>query len=108
MKIIETNFIDKHFSFKQIAREGDFAVYERQQIPYMGHNSDTVHWEVIKIQKHNGYSFVGKTWPPSEFYPRNADWGLYGFTCQTKERAYKKLDEMVERDKLLGERKKRV
>ena len=103
MKKIEKNFISKKFSHKQIHREGDFAIYER----FNEARPENKHYEAIKIQSHNGYSIGGQMYPPSEFYPSSNAWGVDGYSCLTKEAAYKKLDKMMEENRIREEEKKK-
>lgn len=102
MKKIEKTFTSKSFTHNQIHREGDFAIYERRH-----NNSDKKHYEVIRIQSHNGYSIGNQSYPPSEFYPSSNAWGSDGYTCVSKENAYKRLDKMIEEHKIREEEKKK-
>jgi len=103
MKTIDKEFTSKNFSFKQIHREGDFAIYER----FHETSPDKKHYEVIKIQSHNGYAIGGQKYPASEFYPSSNGWGADGFTCTAKKSAYEKLEKMIEDLKIRGEDKRR-
>jgi hypothetical protein len=103
MKKIEKTFTSKNFSHKQIHREGDFAIYERCH----DITPDKKHYEVIKIQSHNGYAIGGQMYPASEFYPSSNAWGADGYTCLDKESAYKKLDKMMQDHKIREEEKKK-
>jgi hypothetical protein len=95
MKKIEKQFTQKGFDFKQSYREGNYAIYERWNESY----PERKHYEVVKIQSHNGYAIGGQSYPPSEFYPSSNSWGVHGFTCSTKENAYKRLEKMAEEEK---------
>jgi len=101
MKKIDKEFTSKNFLHKQIHREQDYAIYERSYQT----SPDKKHYEVIRIQSHNGYAFGGQKYPPSEFYPSSTTWGLNGFTCISREAAYKKLDKVMEEDKIREEKK---
>lgn len=94
MKQLEKNFQSLGFSFSCIHREDMYAIYERKQI-----ESEHKHYEVIKIQSHNGYEMHGVKYAPSEYYPSANSWGTNGYTCLTKTDAFKKLDQMMEQDK---------
>ena len=91
MKKLAESFTEKGFNHKQVHRDGSFAIYCR----WRDESPDHKHYEVIRIQSHNGYSLAGKDYPPSEFYPSSNSWGLNGFTCGTKEKAYERLDRMI-------------
>ena len=103
MKKIEKEFTSKNFLFKQIHREEDFAIYER----YHETTAEKKHYEIIKIQSHNGYAIGGQKYPASEFYPSSNAWGADGFTCVTKKDAYEKLDKMMSEHKIREEDKKK-
>ena len=103
MKTIDKEFTSKNFSFKQIHREEEFAIYER----FHETSPDKKHYEVIKIQSHNGYAIGGQKYPASEFYPSSNGWGTDGFTCVTKKSAYEKLEKMIADHKIRGEDKRR-
>ena len=50
-------------------------------------NKDDVHYEVVKISRHNGYKMGGSFIKAAETYPGASLWGLQGWTCTTMERA---------------------
>lgn len=95
MKKLDINFESKGFKFKQIHREKNYAIYERQY-----DTSDIKHYEVIRIQSHNGYEIFGKKIPPSECYPTSNSWGTNGFTCVSRQAAYDRLDRIMKEDML--------
>lgn len=103
MKKIDKEFSSKGFFHKQIHREGNFAIYER----FSEAAPQKKHYEVVRIQSHNGYAIAGQKYPPSEFYPSSNSWGLEGFTCLSKELAYKRLDKFIEDVKNREEEKKK-
>lgn len=76
MKKIAKEFVRCKFNHKQIARNGNVAIYQRNQI-----GTDRVHYEVVKIGKHNGYYAGTQYIEPAETYPGNSLWGLQGWTC---------------------------
>jgi hypothetical protein len=94
MKKLDKTFTSNGFEFKQIHREDMFAIYERK------HTSSTKdsHYEAIKIQSHNGMEIAGNKIPPSEYYPSSNSWGRHGYTCISRENAYKRLDRMMKEE----------
>lgn len=83
----------KSFDFKQIKREGDIAIYEKK-------DGEMVYHEVIVVQKHNGRTMPGGVVvEPSEFYPSDNMFGLYGwcFRADYQERVNNKFNELVKR-----------
>ena len=103
MKTIDKAFTSKNFSFKQIHRDEDFAIYER----FHDNTPEKKHYEVVKIQSHNGYAIGGQMYPASEYYPSSNAWGVDGFTCITKKDAYEKLDKTISEHKIREEDKKK-
>lgn len=102
MKQLEKKFESLGFSFSCIHREGIYSIYERKQI-----QSEYKHYEAIRIQSHNGYEMHGVKYPPSEYYPSANSWGAHGYTCLTKKDAFKRLDKMMEQDKLNKDKNKK-
>ena len=102
MKKINKEFESAGFKYKQIHRENMYAIYER----CYSNNINNKHYEVIKIQSHNGIEIAGNKIPPSEFYPSSNSWGVNGFTCLNKEDAYKRIDKIVNEAAANTERKK--
>lgn len=100
MRALEKEFVSSNFCFKQIFREGMFAIYERRW-----ENSENRHYEVIKIQSHNGYEMNGTKYPPSEYYPSANTWGTNGWTYQTREEAYAKIDSIMKESDLNKQKK---
>lgn len=105
MKKLDKEFESAGFKYKQIHREGIYAIYER----VYSNNNTNLHYEVIRIQSHNGIIIAGNKIAPSEYYPSSNSWGLHGFTCTSRENAYKRFDRMVSEsaaNKEKAERKK--
>jgi hypothetical protein len=94
MKKLDKTFTSNGFEFKQIHREDMFAIYERK---YIDSKADA-HYEAIKIQSHNGMEIAGNKIPPSEYYPSSNSWGRHGYTCISRENAYKRLDRMMKEE----------
>jgi len=91
MKKLDKEFESGGFKYKQIYRENIYAIYERCYI----NNIDRKHYEAIRIQSHNGIIIAGNKIAPSEYYPSSNSWGLHGFTCTSRENAYKRIDRMI-------------
>jgi hypothetical protein len=89
---LESDFQRGEFNYKQIAREGDVAIYEQT---WRGCPEPSVCYEVIRIRRHNGKEIKGQWVEPSEFYPSPTDWGKYGFTLTDKDAAFAKLRELA-------------
>jgi hypothetical protein len=88
MKILEKKFTNKNFSYKQITREDNVAIYEQHLIDPEATNK---RYEVIVIKSHDGYEINGNKIAPSEMYPSANHWGTLGWTCLTLEDAQKRF-----------------
>lgn len=89
MKILPKNIEHKGFKLKQIKREGDKAIYEQTRDGCISKR-----YEVVRINRHNGYSLGGQHIAPAETYPGASQWGVNGWTCldlKSAESKYKKL-----------------
>lgn len=84
--VLSRTFTQNGFSFRQIWREGDYAIYEKAKP-----NWKTKHFEAIKIKKHNGFVIAGNTIEPSENYPSSESFGTLAFACLTLADAKKKI-----------------
>jgi hypothetical protein len=96
LKILEESFTSKGFKFQQIKRHGDVAIYKKK---LDDPESDSSHYEVIAIKKHNGYEIAGVKVPPSEMYPSDSQWGDWAFTCTSIEDANKRFDYLQDKFK---------
>jgi len=74
------------FDYRLITREGDFAIYEQRW-----QDSENVCYEVIRIQRHEGYEIAGQFIEPAEIFPSSQRWGVDGWTVQTKDAAFEKF-----------------
>lgn len=91
MTPLATTFRSKGFDYVQIAREGKHAIFRKKRI---GHDYEV--FEVVVVQDRKEHTWPnGLTSPAHEAMPGNEEWGVKGWTCQTKERAWEKLRENV-------------
>lgn len=75
---IRTSFTRDGFSYRQIWRGGDVAVYE--------YNSRGGSFEVVVILVEGERVKFGKLTPAHEVYPTTSQWGTYGWTFGPKDR----------------------
>ena len=102
MKVLDKEFTNRDIKYKQIYREGVYAIYETTSL----NNRFPVHWEVIEIEKHKAFQFLGKPYvPEGEQYPHPNDWGKMGYTCLTRQDAYARLD-MMKKDEIIKKTRK--
>jgi hypothetical protein len=77
---VRTEFRKGGFNYRQIAREGDWAIYEQKW-----RTSDNAAYEVVRIRPGSGL-LAGR-----ELYPSSEKWGTDGFTLTDKDAAFNKL-----------------
>ena len=90
---LPTRFRRDGFEYRQIAREGDAAIYEQT---WSGCGEPSVCYEVIRIRRRDGFQINGRLVEPAEVYPSSGAWGVDGFTFTDKDAAFAKLREVVE------------
>jgi hypothetical protein len=79
------------FIYRQIARDGDAAIYEQRET---GCAEPSICYEVIRIRRRDGFQIDGRFVEPAEVYPNSEAWGVDGFTVTDKEAAFAKLREI--------------
>jgi hypothetical protein len=78
------------FTYRQIYREGDFAIYRQT---WKG-NEHSAAFETIRIRRRDGFQIHGRFVEPAEIYPKAEAWGVDGFTLPDKDAAFAKLCEI--------------
>jgi hypothetical protein len=91
-KPLPTRFRRDGFEYRQIAREGEAAIYEQT---WSGCAEPSVCYEVIRIRRRDGFQIGGRFVEPAEIYPKADAWGVDGFTLTDKDAAFAKLRELV-------------
>ena len=79
------------FQYRQIAREGDAAIYEQK---WLGCADPTSAYEVIRIRRRKAFQIGGRFINPAEVYPNSEAWGVDGFTFTDWNKARAKFFEM--------------
>jgi hypothetical protein len=79
------------FNYRQIAREGDAALYEQR---WTGCAEPSVCYEVIRIRRRDGFQIAGRFVEPAEVYPNSEAWGVDGFTFTDRNKAFDKFFEI--------------
>ena len=80
------------FDYRQIAREGNAAIYEQR---WTGCAEPSVCYEVIRIRRREGFQIGGRFDGPAEVYPASKLWGTDGFTLSNRDAAFAKLREIA-------------
>ena len=91
---LPTRFSRGEFTYRQIAREGMWAIYE--QI-WNGNSNAKPCYELIRIRRSSARQIAGVTLAPAEMYPPSESWGKYGFTFTDKDAAFAKVKEVAGR-----------
>jgi hypothetical protein len=89
-KPLPIEFQSGGFNYRQIAREGDAAIYEQRW-----QDSESVTYEVIHVRRRNGFEINGRFVEPAEVYPSPEAWGIDGWTFTDKDAAFAKLQEVA-------------
>jgi hypothetical protein len=80
------------FTFRQIAREENAAIYEQT---WNGCRNASVCYEVIRIRRREGFQIGDRYVESAEVYPKSEDWGVDGFTLTDKDAAFAKLRQIT-------------
>ena len=89
-KPIPSTFTKKGFTYRQVKRQGDIAIFEQTR-----KDSTLQNFEVVKIGRHNGYTMGGSYIEPSETYPGSSLWGIMGWTCTDLDTANNRFDNLL-------------
>lgn len=76
MKTLATEITAKGFTYRQVTRDGNVAIYSQHDHP----SSKPGAYEVIIIQSHDGYEIGGAHIPAAESFPSTSAWGSKGWT----------------------------
>jgi len=79
------------FSYRQIAREGDAAIYEQT---WNGCSNPTVCYELIRVRRRQGFQIGQRFVQAAEVYPNSEAWGVDGFTFTNRNKAWSKFFEI--------------
>jgi hypothetical protein len=91
-KPLPKEFRHDGFTYREIARERDAAIYEQT---WYGSRNPSVAYEVIRIRRRDGFEIGGRFVEPAEVYPNWEAWGVDGFTLTNRDAAFAKLSELV-------------
>ena len=90
-KLLPKEFRRSGFTYRQIAREGNAAIYKQT---WNGCHDPSVSYEVIRIRRREGFHIGGRFVEPGEIYPNSESWGVNGFTLTDKDAAFARLREL--------------
>ena len=90
-KPLPKEFRRGRFNYRQIYREGDFAIYQQT---WKG-NEHSAAFELIRIRRREGFQIGGRFVEAAEVYPASKLWGTDGFTLTDRDAAFAKLRELA-------------
>jgi hypothetical protein len=90
-KPLPKEFRRDSFNYRQIAREGDVALYKQR---WTGCPDAAVGFEVIRVRRREGFQIDGRFVEPAEVYPASERWGVDGFTVTDRNKAWDKFFEI--------------
>jgi hypothetical protein len=93
-KPLRKEFRRAGFNYRQIAREGNVAVYEQH---WTGCAEPSVCYEVIRIRRRDGFQISEKFIEPYEVYPNSDAWGVDGFSVTDRNKAWDNFFEISAR-----------
>jgi hypothetical protein len=76
------------FDYRQIARQGNAAIYEQT---WSSCPNPSICYEVIRIRRREGFEISGRFVEPAEVYPNSEAWGVDGWTVLSSDAAFAKL-----------------
>jgi len=85
-----TSFRKSGWDYRLLERDGDVAILEQTKA------GCDVRYEVVIVQRHNGYEIGGSVVPAGEVMPSPEMWGVKGWTFMDIESAKRKADSLVE------------
>jgi hypothetical protein len=89
MKTLSTELTSKGWSFKQLQRSGNVAIYQRSF-------NVMDYYETIIVQERKEYIIAGNTIPEHEAYPGDEEFGITAWCFVSLESATKKFNQLVE------------
>jgi hypothetical protein len=76
------------FHYRQIAREGEAAIFEQS---WLSCAEPSRSYEVVRIRRRDAFQIGGRLVEPAEAYPASDLWGVAGFTFANRNKAWAKF-----------------
>jgi hypothetical protein len=93
METLKTHFTKNGFTFEQIKRTGNVAIYKKTKPEHQFYV-----YEVIVIEERKPCELFGKLMPATEIYPSSEQWGANGFTAVNIAKAESKMEELIKHE----------
>ena len=87
----QKEFRREGFNYRQIAREGDVALYEQR---WTGCPDAAACFNVIRVRQREAFQIGRKFVEPAEVHPASERWGVDGFTLTDRNKAWDKFFEI--------------
>jgi len=87
-KRLPTQFQRNGFTYRQIARERNAAIYEQRSAKCV---ELSISYEVIRVRRREGFQIGSRFVEAAQIYPNSEAWGVDGFTFVSKDAAFAKL-----------------
>ena len=84
-KLLAKEFRRGGFQYRQIAREGNAAIYEQD---WLGCAEPDRCYEVVRIRHREGFQIRNRFVNAAEIYPNSEAWGVDGFTFANRNKAW--------------------
>ena len=91
-KPLPKEFRRNGFTYRQIAREGNGAIYAQS---WSGCRNPSISYQVIRVRRRDGFQIHGRFVEAAEVYPKSEAWGVDGFTFTDKDAAFAKLRKLA-------------
>jgi len=107
MKILSTEITKKGFTYRQICRQNNVAVYSQH---LKGQSGEPMSYEVIVIKQHGEYTLGGVTIEAGESYPGDEQFGRLGWSYSSlmkdaRKKALDKFAQVLQAEEVKGETK---
>jgi hypothetical protein len=86
--VLPLKFSSKGFSYEQVLREGDFAIYTQKD------KYNKIWYIPMVVQKYQSYEIAGNVMPAAEKMPKDELWGTLAYTELTLEKAKTRLEQL--------------
>lgn len=96
MRTLAAQFKRSGFTFTQVERVGNAAIYEQVSV------TGARHYEVIRIRSRDEKQAFGRTFEGGEYYPSSEEWGVAGWTYTDLSRAKRRLWTLLPPEGTLG------
>ena len=90
-KLLTKEFRRGGFQYRQIAREGNAAIYGQA---WAGCAEPRPSYEVVRIRQREGFQMGNRFVKAAEVYPNSEAWGVDGFTVTARNKVWAKFFEI--------------